>query len=190
MKQFCDGENIKRIRSTPNSNTGSRLVERTIRTIESLTRSTLEDGLTFKEIVQLEMKRIRQTPHSTLNVSFFQMHLGRKSCTSIINLIGEPSCLLSYWKKTLTKYILAQRTELPVFTINDSDGEFGGLSGMNDTRKIARSVGQNFKGYKLYENETEPIAIKCRFKTDKVQTASKETVHTITTGEEKVLHKI
>ena len=51
------------------------------------------------------------------------MHFGWKPRTPITNLIGQPSCLLTNWKKTVTKYISAQPTELHVFTIHDSDGE-------------------------------------------------------------------
>ena len=64
FKQFCDGQNIKWIRCTPNLHTGTGLVERLIRTIKSLTRANTADGLTFEENVQLAIKTIRQTPHS------------------------------------------------------------------------------------------------------------------------------
>ena len=43
LKEFCRGENIKRIRYTPNIHTGTGLVERTIRTFKSLTRAKLGD---------------------------------------------------------------------------------------------------------------------------------------------------
>ena len=75
----------------------------------------------------------------------FQMHLGRKTHTVITNLIGQPSCLLFNWKKTLTENILAQPTELQMFTINDSDGELGDYLVLNDTKKRARSVSQKVK---------------------------------------------
>ena len=94
-------------------------MERTIRTIKSLTRANLQDGLTFEESVQLATKTIRQTPHQTLKMTPFQLHLGWKPRTAITNLIGQPECLLFNWKKTLTKYILAQAAELQIFTIND-----------------------------------------------------------------------
>ena len=38
FKDYCNGENIKKIRCTPNFLTGTGLVERTIRTIKSFTR--------------------------------------------------------------------------------------------------------------------------------------------------------
>ena len=104
--EFCDGEHIEQIRCTPNTHTGTGLVERTIRTIKSLTRANLEDGLTFEESVQLAIKTIRQTPHHTLKMTPFQMHQGR---TAITNLIGQPECLLFFWKKTLTKFQLDLR---------------------------------------------------------------------------------
>ena len=94
-KKFCAGENIKRIRCTPNIQTGRGLVEMTIRTIKSLTRANLEDGLTFEESVQLAIKTIRQTPHSKLNMIPFQLHFGRKPRTEVTNMIGQPSWLLS-----------------------------------------------------------------------------------------------
>ena len=47
IQNYCNGEIIQRIRCTPNLHTGTRLVERTIRTIKFLTRAHLQDGLNF-----------------------------------------------------------------------------------------------------------------------------------------------
>ena len=94
FKKFCNDENIKRIRCTPNLHTGNGLVERMIRTIKPLTRANMADGLKFEDSVQLAIKTIRQTPHSKLNMTPFQMHLRRKPRTALINLIGKPECLL------------------------------------------------------------------------------------------------
>ena len=189
FKIYCKGENIKRIRSTPNLHTGTGLVERTIRTIKSLTRANLEDGLTFEESVTRAIKTIRQTMHSTLKMTPFQLHYGRKPRTPITNLIGQPTCLLTDWKKTITNYILAQPAELQVYTIQDSDGELADYLVLNESRKRGRSVSGDFKNYKFFEKETKPNAMKCRFKTDKILTAAKETKHTITTTEGKLIHK-
>ena len=119
----------------------------------------------------------------------FQMHFGRKPRTAITNLIGQPSCLLPKWKKTVTKYILAQPTELQVFTIQDSDGEMADYLVLNENKKRTRSVIQNFKQYQFYEKEDKPNAMKCRFKINKTLTAVKETGHTITTVDGKIMHK-
>ena len=156
FKQFCNGENINRIRCTPNLHTGNGLVERTIRTIESLTRANMADGLVFEESVQLAMKTIRQTPHSRLNMAPFQRHLVRKPRTALTNLIGKPECLLSNWKRTLTNYISAQPTELQVVAINDSDGEMAEYLVLNETRKRGRSVSRDFEKYQLYGKENKP----------------------------------
>ena len=83
VKNFCNHENIKRLRCTPNLRTGIGLIERTIRTIKSLTRANLADGLLFENSVQLAIKTIRQTPHSILNMTPFQMHLDRKPRTAL-----------------------------------------------------------------------------------------------------------
>ena len=101
FEEFCNQEIIKRIRCTTNLHTGTGQVERTIRTIKSLTRVNMADGLTFEEGVKLAIKTIRQTPHSKLNMTPFQMHYGRKPRTAITNLIGRPECLLSNWKKII-----------------------------------------------------------------------------------------
>ena len=58
----------------------------------------MADGLIFGDSVQLAIKTIRQTPHSILNMTPFQTHLGRKQRTALTNLIGIPECLLSNWK--------------------------------------------------------------------------------------------
>ena len=150
FKKFCNGENIKRIRCTPNLHTGTGLVERMIRTIKSLTRANMADGLKFEDSVQLAIKTIRQTAHSRLNMTPFQMHLGRKPRTALTNLIGKPEYLLSNWKRTLTNYISAQPTELQVVTINDAEGEMADYLVLNDMRKRNRSVSWEFKKYQFF----------------------------------------
>ena len=147
------------------------------------------DGLTFEESVSMAIETIRQTPHNTLKMTPFQLHYGRNPRTPITYLIGQPTCLLSDWQKTLTNYILAQPAELQVFTIRDSDGELTDYLIFNELRKRGRSVSENFKNYQFFEKETKPSAMKCRFKTDKTLTAAKETYHTITTTDRKTIHK-
>ena len=149
----------------------------------------MADGLIFEDSVQLAIKTIRQTPHSRLNMTPFQMHLGRRPRTALTNLIGKPECLLSIWKRTLTNYISSQPTELQVVTINDSDGEMADHLVLNDTRERGRSVSQNFKKYQLYEKENKHISRKCGFKTNKILTAVKETDHTVTTSEGRIILK-
>ena len=145
FKKFCNGENIKHIRCTSNLHTGTGLVKRMIRTIKSLTRANMTDGLKFEDSVQLAIKTIRQTPHSRLNMTPFQVHLGRKP-----RLVGKPECLLSNWKRTLTNSISAQPTDIQVVTINDSEGEMADYLELNDTRKRSRSVSRSFKKYQFY----------------------------------------
>ena len=70
-----------------------------------------------------------------------------------------------------------------MFTINESDGELADCLLLNDTKKTARSVSQNFKEYKFYKKETKPNAMKCSFKTYKALTAVRATKHTITTAD-------
>ena len=119
----------------------------------------------------------------------FQLHHGRKPRTPITNLIDQPACLLSDWKKTLTNYTLAQPAELQVFTVHDSDGELADYLVLTESRKRGRSVRDKFKSYQFFEKETKPDGMKCRFKTSKILTAAKETKHTITTTDGKVIHK-
>ena len=165
------------------------MVERTIRTIKSLTRGNLEVNLTFEESVNMAIKTIRQTPQKTLKMTPFQSHHGRTPRTPITNLIGQQDCLLTNWKKTLTNYILAQTAELQVFKIHDSDGELADYLVLNESKKRGRSVSDTFKIYQFFEKETKPNAMKCRFKTDKFLTAAKETKHTIKTTDGKIIHK-
>ena len=58
FKKFCADENIKRIRCTQNLHTGTGLVERMIRTIKSLTRANMADGVKFEDSVQLAIKQL------------------------------------------------------------------------------------------------------------------------------------
>ena len=61
---------------------------------------------------------------------------------------------------------------------------------LNDSKKRARSVSRGFEQYQFFEKENKPNAMKCRFKTNKTLTAVKETKHTETTSEGKIIHKI
>ena len=149
----------------------------------------MTDGLTFEEGVQLAIKTLRQTPHTKLEMTPFQMHYGRKTRAAITNLFGQPQCLLSNWKKTLINYISPQPSELQVFTINDSEGEMADYLILNDSRKRARSVSPEFKQNQFFEKENKSDAMKCNFKTKKVLTARRESDHTITTSEGKIVHK-
>ena len=74
-------------------------------------------------------------------------------------------------------------------TINDSDGEMADYLVLNDTRKKGRSVSRNFKKYQFYEKENKPTSMKCGFKTNKILPAVKETDHTVTTSEGRIIHK-
>ena len=113
----------------------------------------MANGLIIEESVQLAIKTNRQTPHSKLNMTPFQMYLGRKPRTAITNSIVQPECLLSNWNTTLTNYISAQPTELQIFTINDSEGKMADYMVLNDSKKRARSVSREFKLYQLFEKE-------------------------------------
>ena len=145
FKDYCSGENINRIQCTPNLHRGTGLVESAIRTIKSLTRANLEDGKTFEESFRMSVKTVRQTPHNTLKLTHFQLHHGRKPRTPITNLIGQPTCLLTDWKRTLTKYVLAKPAELQDFTLHNSDGELADYLVFNESRKRGRTVSNNFK---------------------------------------------
>ena len=60
---------------------------------------------------------------------------------------------------------------------------------LDDTRKRACSVSQDFKTYKFDEKETKPDSIKCRFKTNRHLRAIKGTGNAITAAERMVIHK-
>ena len=76
-----------------------------------------------------------------------------------------------------------------MFTINDSEGEMADYIVLNDSKKSARSVSPEFKQYQFFENENKPNVLKCRFETNTLLTAVKETKHTITTSEGKTIRK-
>ena len=73
------------------------------------------------------------------------MHFGREPRTPITIMIGQPTCLLSNWKTTITKYVLGQPAELHVFTIHDSDGELTDYLVFSESKKRGRSVSKNLK---------------------------------------------
>ena len=98
----------------------------------------------MKKASQEQLKQLDK-PFKTLKMTPFQLHYGRKPRTPIPNLNGQPACLLTDWKKTITNYILAQPAELQVYTIQDSDGELADYLVLNESRKRGRSVSGDFK---------------------------------------------
>ena len=76
-----------------------------------------------------------------------------------------------------------------MFTFNDSEGEISDYIVLNDSKKRTRSVSREFEQFQFFEKENKPKALKCRFKTSKPLKAIKETEHTITTSEGRVIHK-
>ena len=69
------------------------------------------------------------------------------------------------------------------------DGELADYLILNESSKRGRSVSDNFKSYQFFEKQNKLNALKCRFKTDKILTAARETKHTITTTDGKIIHK-
>ena len=92
-------------------------------------------------------------------------------------------------EENANQLILAQPTELQVVTINDAEGEMADYLVLNDTRKRSRSVSRKFEKYQFLEKENRPNSMKCGFKTDKILTATKETDHTVTTSNGRIIHK-
>ena len=113
----------------------------------------MADVLILEESVHLAIKTIRQTAHSKLDMTPFQMVLGRKRLTEIINLTVHQEYLLSNWKKTLPNFISAQPTELQMFTMNDSEEEMADYVVLNDSKKRARSVSRKFKQYQFFKRK-------------------------------------
>ena len=188
FKLFCKREGIQRIRSTPHLHTGTGLVERTIRTIKDLIRANTQDGLSFSDSLMLAIKTIRMTPNSKLKLTPFELHKGRKPRTAITNMLYRDECLLSNWKKLITKYVSVQPQELQVYTIKDTDGGLVDYLVINDKRR-AKSVSEQFVPYQFYERKIKPDAMKNRFKTENLLTAVSETEHTVKTNGGRILHK-
>ena len=76
-----------------------------------------------------------------------------------------------------------------MFTINDSEEEMADYIVLNDSKKRTRSVCRAVKQYQFFEEINKPNSLKCRFKTNKLLTAVKETKHTITTSEGKIIQE-
>ena len=77
----------------------------------------------------------------------------------------------------MTKYILAQPTELRIYYQRLRRGA-GRLHGSQRHKENNHSVNQDSEENQFYEKENKPNTMKCRFKTSKILTAAKETNHT------------
>ena len=76
-----------------------------------------------------------------------------------------------------------------MFTFNDSEREMADYIVLNYSKKKTRSVSREIEQFQSFEKENKPKALKCRFKTNKPLTATKETKHIITTSEGRIIHK-
>ena len=111
------------------------MVERIIKSLKGYVRANIEDGLIFSESVIEAIKAIRMSTNQTSKQTPFQLHHGRKPRNAITNSTNNDTCLLSNWKKTLTKHVSAQPDVLQTYTIHDGEGKLADYMVIDTYRK-------------------------------------------------------
>ena len=100
-KTFCKDYDIIRKYGTPNLQTGTGLVERTIQSLKNLTKANLEETLNLRESLNKALYVLRFTIHSETKKTPFELHFGREPGTKLFNLKNA----ISVDSKDLSIYI-------------------------------------------------------------------------------------
>ena len=122
---------------------------------------------------------MRKTPHTRLKKSAFELHYGRESNTKIIYMLNLDAL------KTITKYcISAQPDTLHVYS-------FSGAGGASDQLPMKQKKGaKGVSNYSFLFLDKKINKPKCDSAySDKTQIAVLGTKHTITTSDNKTLHR-
>ena len=100
-KKLCNKYNIIRKYGTPNVDTGTGLVKRTIHSMKNLIKANLEEEQNLRESSNKALYVLRFTIHSELKKTPFELHFGQKPGTKLFNLKNT----VSVDSKELSVYI-------------------------------------------------------------------------------------
>ena len=152
FKQKCKHLHTKLIYGTPYIYTATGLVERLIKTLKDIMRTTLEDFCNLNEALH-RLLLVRRSPgHSEIEELPFEGHYGRKPRTKLTRYLNVPT--ENY------KYISAQPETLQIYSFNNGKEGYDQLI-MKTPRRLKSDVRNQFphkflekKGNKnKFENE-------------------------------------
>ena len=155
-------------------------MERVVRTSKENLLTNIKAGEPFGKTLDLALYVMRTTPHTRLKKSAFELQFGREPNTELSNMLN----LNEIKKLTNNHSFLAEPETLQVYTFSGEGGSSDHLP-MKQKRKLTKTVSEYpFKF--LRKNQ------KTKFESpysDLLQTAIKRTNHTLTTADNKIIHR-
>ena len=178
FRSTCKKLNIKLIYGTPYKHTATGLVERGINTLKVLMKTNLEDKCRVSKALSRSLNVMRTTIHSSIKITPFEKHYGRKPRTEITSYLNIPTDIIE---------IVSPRSEtLQVYSFNNGDGDYDQFI-MKAPRKLECDVSKKFP-YQFQKKKQNKNRFESIYET-KPQTAIAGTKHTITTDTNKIIHR-
>ena len=88
FRNYCKEKYINLIYGTPYIHTPTGLVERGVRTLKESLLTNIKAGENFSNALDLALNVMRNTPHTRVKKTAFELHYGRKPNTEITNLLN------------------------------------------------------------------------------------------------------
>ena len=177
---------------TPNLHTGTGLVERTIQSLKNLTKTNLEETQNLRESLNKALYVLRFTIHSETKKTPFELHFGREPGTKLSNLKNA----ISVDSKGLSIYITCNSAgeithHLVMSKKKTNDPIYRRGMPFTQKQKPSNTV-SNEKNTTYPFTFPEKAHTKCshgsKFKNKPLMAVS-GTKHTVTTDENKILHR-
>ena len=134
FRNFCENKIIKLIYGTPSIHTPTGLVERGVRSLKENLLTNIKAGEPFGKALDFALNVMRNTPHTRLRKSAFEIHFGTKPNTEWSNMLK-----LDKTESITNDFISARPDTLQVYTFSGDGGSSDHLP-MKQKRKGAKTV--------------------------------------------------
>ena len=181
FREFCKKNYISSVYGTPYIHTPTGLVKRGVRTLKGNLLTNMNAGEPFVKALDLGLGVIRTTPHTRLKKSAFELHFGREPNTELSNMLN----LKEIKKLTNNNSVLAKSETLQVHTFSGEGGSSDQLP-TKQKRKSTKTVSKY--PFQFFERKNTKSKFESPF-SDQLQTAVKGTDHTVTTADNKIIHR-
>ena len=181
FREFCKKNYITPVYGTPYIRTPTGLVERGVRTLKENLLTNIKAGEPFGKALDLALGVMRTTPHTRLKKSAFELLFSREPNTELSNMLK-----LNEIKKLTNNHSVSAKSEtLQVYTFSGEGGSSDHLP-MKQKRKSTKTVSKY--PFQFFERKDTKSKFESPF-SDQLQTAIKGTDHTVTTADNKILHR-
>ena len=177
---FCKNKFIKLTYGTPCIRTPTGLIDQGVRTLKENLLTNIKAGEPLGRALDLALNVMRNTPHTRLRKSAFELHFGRGSNTEWSNMLK-----LDKTKSITNDSISARPDTLQVYTFSGDGGSSDQLP-MKQKRKGAKTVSKY--PFQFFEQKKQKGKFENPY-SEILQTAVTGTKHTVTTLDNKIIHR-